>query len=117
MVLTLGIISLVMVLFSLVTTILGGSVGVCCCCPVGWAPGAVFDVVTLALAVPAAILGHVDLKAIAAGKMDPSGRGMTQMGYIMGIISAVLAVVILVITIIYFVVIMGLLMMQQPQPM
>lgn len=32
------------------------------------------------------VLGRSDLKEIAAGNMDPEGRGMTQAGMILGII-------------------------------
>ena len=38
------------------------------------------------------VLGHQDLRDMSAGTMDPSGRGMTQAGKILGIISVVLTV-------------------------
>lgn len=55
-----------------------GIVGLLCCMPVG---------------IVAWVLGHQDLKDMDAGAMDPTGRGMTQAGKILGIISVVLFVV------------------------
>ncbi len=43
------------------------------------------------------VFGSNDLKEMAAGTMDPSGKGMTQAGKICGIISVVLQIVGLVI--------------------
>lgn len=37
-------------------------------------------------------MGSADLKEMDAGRMDPSGRGLTQAGQICGIISAVLGI-------------------------
>src|SRR5262245_28811981 len=42
------------------------------------------------LGIVAIIMGRNDLAEMDAGRMDPSGRGMTQAGYIIGIVSAVL---------------------------
>ncbi len=39
------------------------------------------------------VLANGDLKAMAAGQMDPSGRGMTQAGKICGIVGIVLQLV------------------------
>ena len=39
------------------------------------------------------ILGSADLKEMDAGRMDPSGRGLTQAGKICGIISVVLGII------------------------
>ncbi len=39
------------------------------------------------------ILGHLDLKEMDAGRMDPEGRGQTQTGKILGMISVILTVV------------------------
>ena len=36
-------------------------------------------------------MGSTDLKEIRAGRMDPSGQGMTQAGMIIGIVGTVLA--------------------------
>lgn len=40
--------------------------------------------------VACAPLGSADLAAMRAGRMDPSGKDMTQIGYILGIIGTVL---------------------------
>ncbi len=40
--------------------------------------------------IPAWIMGSSDLKEIDAGRRDPTGRGMTQAGMILGIIGCVL---------------------------
>lgn len=39
------------------------------------------------------VMGNADLKAIAAGQMDPSGEGTTKAGKICGIIATILMVV------------------------
>jgi len=46
----------------------------------------------LVFGVIAWVLGHVDLKKMDAGEMDPSGRDGTATGKILGIISVVLTV-------------------------
>jgi hypothetical protein len=48
----------------------------CCqiCAPIAWA------------------LGHADLKAINAGRMDPEGRGLTQAGMVLGIIGTAMMI-------------------------
>ena len=51
-------------------------------------------------AVPAWIMGNSDLKAMAAGTMDPSGRPLTNAGRICGMISTILTIVGLVVVII-----------------
>jgi hypothetical protein len=51
-------------------------------------------------AIPAWIMGNSDLKAMDAGQMDPSGRGLTQAGKIFGMIAILLNVVGLVVVII-----------------
>jgi hypothetical protein len=40
--------------------------------------------------VVAWILGHLDLKEMDAGRMDPTGRGQTQTGKVLGMISVIL---------------------------
>jgi len=52
-----------------------GILSLVCCSPVG---------------IPAWILGNTDLKEMDAGRMDPSGRGITQGGRICGIIGTVI---------------------------
>jgi hypothetical protein len=47
--------------------------------------------------IPAWIMGKKDLKAIAAGEMDPAGQGLTKVGYILGIISVALTAIMVVV--------------------
>ena len=42
------------------------------------------------LGIGAWMMGSSDLAAMRAGRMDPSGRDMTQIGYILGIVGTVL---------------------------
>ena len=44
-------------------------------------------------AIPAWIMGSNDLKAMAAGTMDPSGRSMTNAGKICGMISTIITII------------------------
>ncbi|MEM7307478.1 MAG: hypothetical protein AAF682_12445 [Planctomycetota bacterium] len=44
-------------------------------------------------AILAWVMGNNDLKEIDAGRMDPEGRSLTQIGKILGIISIALTVV------------------------
>ncbi len=84
MVMAFGIISLVLVLLS-------GGVYVC-----GLAAGPValggipVTIIGLVLGILAWKWGSLDLKRMKAGSMDPSGQGMTQAGYICGIIGTIL---------------------------
>ena len=50
------------------------------------------------------VMGNGDLREMDAGRMDPSGRGLTQAGKICGIVSVALQIVILVIWLLVFVV-------------
>jgi hypothetical protein len=43
-------------------------------------------------AIPAWIMGNNDLKEMDAGAMDPSGRGLTNAGKILGMIACILAI-------------------------
>jgi len=43
------------------------------------------------------VMGKNDLREIDAGKMDPTGRGLTQAGKICGMVSVILWIVMLVI--------------------
>ena len=45
-------------------------------------------------AIPAWIMGSADLKEMDAGTMDPTGRGMTTAGRILGIIQTILFIVV-----------------------
>ena len=58
----------------------------------------------------AIIMGQSDLKEMDAGRMDPSGRGMTKAGVILGIVGLCLMVVL---TILRFTVFAGNAMLQQ----
>jgi len=53
--------------------------------------------------IPAWIMGSADLKEMTAGTMDPSGRGQTQAGKVLGIIGTVLSVLSLIGFILLFV--------------
>ena len=59
--------------------------------------------VGLPLGIMAWIWGSKDQKEIAAGRMNPSGQGNTQIGFILGIIGTILNVLILVGVCIYLV--------------
>lgn len=56
------------------------------------------------LGIVAWVMGNTDLKEMDAGRMDPTGRGLTQAGKICGIISVVLAVVGLIMGILWSIV-------------
>lgn len=47
-------------------------------------------------------MGKTDLKAMAAGTMDPEGRTMTNIGMILGIIGSVLFLLGIVLGIVFF---------------
>lgn len=47
------------------------------------------------------VLGSGDLKEMAAGRMDPTGQGLTQAGKICGIISVILQLIGLVIWLLF----------------
>jgi hypothetical protein len=48
-------------------------------------------------------MANKDLKEMAAGTMDPTGRGTTQAGKICGIISVILGIVVFVISLLFLV--------------
>jgi hypothetical protein len=50
-------------------------------------------VICFILGIIAWVMGSSDLREMDAGRMDPSGRGITTAGKILGIVSVVLAVV------------------------
>lgn len=58
-------------------------------------------------AIPAWVMGNGDIKLMDAGAMDPTGRGMTNAGRILGIINTVLTVVAFVILIAFFLLAQG----------
>jgi hypothetical protein len=43
-------------------------------------------------AIPAWIMGNNDLKEMESGAMDPSGRGLTNAGRILGMIATILTI-------------------------
>ena len=43
-------------------------------------------------AIPAWVMGNSDLREIDAGAMDPSGRGLTNAGRILGMIATILTI-------------------------
>ena len=47
------------------------------------------------------VMGNNDLREMAAGRMDPTGRGLTQAGKICGIVSVVLLIAGIVINLIF----------------
>ncbi|MGH7131393.1 MAG: hypothetical protein ACREJO_05560 [Phycisphaerales bacterium] len=59
--------------------------------------------VCIIFAILAWVWGSADLKEMDAGRMDPSGRGTTQAGKIIGMIWCILAVVMFIVYIALFV--------------
>jgi hypothetical protein len=53
-------------------------------------------VVCAPLGIAAWMMGSADLAAMNSGRMDPSGRDMTQIGYVLGIIGTILFILSLV---------------------
>lgn len=47
------------------------------------------------------VMANKDLKEMAAGTMDPTGRGTTQAGKICGIISVILGIVVFIISLLF----------------
>ncbi len=90
-VLALGILSLAGLLFSMPTGF--------CCFPIG----GFFAGCNLALSIPAWMMGRADLQALAVGAIDPSGRGVTQTGYVLGIVSTIGNMLVIIITLVIFV--------------
>jgi hypothetical protein len=64
-----------------------GILGILCCLPLG---------------IVAWVLGSQDLKSIRAGKMDPSGQGLTQAGMVVGIVATILGAVGILLQIVFF---------------
>lgn len=50
--------------------------------------------------IAAWVMGSGDLKEIGAGTMDPTGRGLTQAGKILGIIATALALIGIIISVV-----------------
>src|SRR5262245_51070783 len=53
-------------------------------------------------AIPAWVMGNGDIKEIRAGRMDPEGESMTNIGRILGMVSCILTCVILLIYCFFF---------------
>lgn len=53
----------------------------------------------IVLGLIAFFMGSSDLKAMDAGQMDPSGRSMTNVGRILGIVGAVLSILYMVLAV------------------
>jgi hypothetical protein len=71
----------------------------------------VFGILSLVVCAPlgifAWIMGNADLKEMAAGQMDPSGRETTNIGKILGIIGTVLLVLGIIFGVIMMIVAFG----------
>ena len=75
----------------------------CFCC-------VLLDIIPLACGIIAWVMGNGDLREMAAGRMDPSGRGLTQAGKICGMIGVILAILALAISLIFILVQLAMLM-------
>ncbi len=53
------------------------------------------------------VMGNNDMREIDAGRMDPTGRGLTQVGKICGIVGVILWIVMIVINLIFMLLGMG----------
>lgn len=82
LILVLGIVGLVVGLF-----------GSFCC--------GIFGIAGCICGIIAWVMANKDLREMAAGRMDPSGRGLTQAGKICGIISIILAIVVFIISLLF----------------
>lgn len=56
----------------------------------------------LVLGIAAWVMGNNDLREMAAGRMDPSGRDLTNAGRICGMIAGIFAIVGVAITVVVF---------------
>jgi hypothetical protein len=63
---------------------------------------AVCGIVPIIFGPMAWVMGGADLREMRAGRMDPSGEGMTQAGRIMGIISVALMIIMLLLFCVFF---------------
>jgi hypothetical protein len=61
----------------------------------------IFGIAGCVCGIIAWVMANKDLKEMAAGRMDPSGRGLTQAGKICGIISIILAIVVFIISLLF----------------
>lgn len=86
----------------LVLGILGLVLGIGCAISTG-----IGVIVGLIFGIIAWVMGSSDLNAMNAGRMDPSGYGLTQAGKICGMISAIISIIILGIVLVLLVVGIG----------
>lgn len=77
----------------------------------------IFGIAGLVCGIIAWVMANKDLKEMAAGRMDPSGQGMTQAGKICGIISVILGIVMFLISLLFLGLIGFSHFVDQPQPM
>jgi hypothetical protein len=77
-------------------------------CPLAFCslPGLVFGIASLAVGIPALVLGQADLRQMNAQRMDPDGRGTTHAGWICAIIGTCISGLAMVI-VLFFVVLWG----------
>lgn len=61
----------------------------------------IFSIAGCICGIIAWVMANGDLKEMAAGTMDPTGRGTTQAGKICGIISVILGIVVFVISLLF----------------
>jgi hypothetical protein len=95
-VMTLGLISIILVV-----------VDVPCFCCCGALGDTLFSAVGLGLGIPAWIMGQKDLAKMRDGLMDDSGRGNTQTGWICGMIGTILNGLILISGILFLIIWVG----------
>ena len=63
----------------------------------------ILSIVICGLLGPVAwVMGNNDLAAMRAGRMDPSGEGLTQAGRILGIISSIMLILSCVLACLWF---------------
>jgi predicted RNA-binding Zn-ribbon protein involved in translation (DUF1610 family) len=63
-----------------------------------------FGLVCIPLGIAAWLMANYDLRAIAAGQMDPAGEGLTRAGKIVGIITCCLGVLVIGLFMAFFIV-------------
>lgn len=85
-----------------------GLLGSCC---------GIFGIAGCICGIIAWVMANKDLREMAAGTMDPTGRGTTQAGKICGIISVILGIVVFVISLLFLGFVGLSHFVQQSQPM
>lgn len=77
----------------------------------------IFAIAGCVCGIIAWVMANKDLKEMAAGRMDPSGRGMAQAGKICGIIGVILAIVVFFISLLMLGFVGFSHFVEQPRPM